>query len=169
MNKWIKWICLLLVTVLVLSVCGCHKEGASSADESKETVDLEPYIGTWRASDHDGENVVHYLIFDEKGYWNVYMNFATLSRAIKQLPEQLVSFKVFCELQKSNHTGCHYEYVEDIAFAEEFTIDKNGQLSGNGKDDVLFTKISVHSGEPSSDVVEEASDLFDRARENAFS
>lgn len=164
MNKLTKWMCWLLVCVLTLSLCACGRESKNPVDENgKPVVDVEPYIGTWRADDHDGENVVHYLIFDEKGYWNVYMNYGTLLRAIKQLPDQLVSFKVFCELQKSNHTGCYYEYVEDIAFTEDFSIDANSKMSAVAFEGVLFTKISTHSGDPSSAVVAEARDLFDRA------
>lgn len=170
MSKLTRWICLALVTMLLLSVCGCSKDGQPSANKgAKPAVDTEPYIGTWQGTDHDGENVVHYLIFDEKGYWNVYMNYSTLLRAIKQLPDQLVSFKVFCELQKSNHTGCHYEYVEDIEFTEDFAIDASGKMTAVASEDVSFTKVTTHSGEPSSAVVAEARDLFDRALVDANS
>lgn len=164
MKNLTKSICLLLVAVLLLTLAGCGKsEQGVTNDGAQSVVDTKPYIGTWRGSDHDGENVVHYLIFDENGYWNIYMNYNTLLRAIKQLPEQLVSFKVFCELQKSNHTGCYYEYVEDIAFAEDFSIDANGTMKAAASEDVFFTKISTHSGEPDSHVVAQSRDLFDRA------
>lgn len=168
MNKLAKCISLLLVLVVMFSLVGCGKK-ASRDKNNKPVVDVEPYIGTWRASDHDGEKVVHYLIFDEKGYWNVYMNYDTLLRAIKQLPEQLVSFKVFCELQKSGHTGCYYEYVENIEYTEDFSIDEEGKMSSKEMEKVLFTKISTHFGEPSSNVVAEARDLFDRALVEAHS
>lgn len=162
MKIFTKLLCLLLALVMTLSLFGCGKT-ASSDKNNKTVVEVEPYIGTWEGNDHDGENIVHYLIFDEQGYWNVYMNYGTLLRAIKQLPDQLVSFKVFRELQKSEHTGCYYEYVEDIAFTEKFSIDPDNTLTSVGSAEVFFTKVSTHSGEPSSDVAAEARDLFDRA------
>ena len=164
MNKLTKSICWLLVCALALSLCACGKTQQSASGQSDHAVtDTKHYVGTWRGSDHDGENVVHYLIFDENGYWNVYMNYGTLLRAIKQLPGQLVSFKKFCELQKSKHTGCYYEYVEDIAYTEEFVIDANDRMTAVTSEDVFFTKISTHSGDPDSNVVAQARDLFDRA------
>lgn len=167
MNALKKWISLALVAVLLLSLCACGKnENKAQEGDNKAVVDTEPYIGTWRASDHNGEDVVHYLIFDEKGYWNIYMNYSTLLRAIRQLPDQLVSFKMFCELQKSKHTGCYYEYVEDIAFTDDFSIGENSRLTAPTSiavEGVFFTKISTHSGDPDSKVVAEARDLFDRA------
>lgn len=170
MNKLTKSICWLLVCVLMLSLCACGKTGQDhSGDSSKTTVDTKPYVGTWRASDHDEENVVHYLIFDEMGYWNVYMNYSSLLRAIKQLPGQLVSFKKFCELQKSKHTGCYYEYVEDMEFAEDFTIDATGKMTAAALEGIFFTKISTHSGEPDTHIVSQARDLFDRALVEAHS
>ena len=168
MKKLSKWISLALVMVLLLSLFGCGKK-ASPNKNNAASVDLEPYIGTWRASNHNGERVVHYIIFDENGYWNVYMNYTTLLKAIKQLPNQLVSFKKFCELQNSDHTGCYYEYVEDSNYTDIFYIEEDGRMLSTEMDKVFLQKVSEHSGEPDADVVAEARDLFDRALVEAHS
>lgn len=170
MSKIVRVVCYLLVVSMALCLCAC---GVQTEDEKPDNAEAkERYIGTWQGSDHDGESVVHYLIFDAEGYWRVYMNYATLTRAIKQLPDQLVSFKIFCQLQNSGQTGCFYEYVKDdngIDFVDDFTIDEDGRLTENKETDVYFTKVSTHTGEPDETMVNEARDLFDRAREKALS
>ena len=168
MNKVTKALCFLLAMILVLSLCACGEENGEKNDNSEARED---YIGTWKGSDHDGENVVHYLIFDNDGYWKVYLDYTPLVRAIKQLPDQLVSFKVFCQLQNSGQTKCYYEYVEngDVDYTVTFTLDADGKLKENVETEVVFTKISTHSGEPDETVVQEARELFDRAREEALS
>ena len=166
MNKLLKWICLMLVAVLMLPMVGCKKKVQPSAPIA--VVDIEDYLGTWQSSAHDGEKVVHYLIFDEDGYWNVHMNYPTLTRAIRQKPDQLVSFAVFCELQNSKHTGCHYEYVDDATYTERFYIDDEGNLVDKEDEEVVFAQISKDSGEPTETMKKEAADLFDRAREEAL-
>lgn len=168
MNKCVKLLCLLLVLVMLSALFGCGKHDKNRPD-GDDAQDIQPYIGTWKAADHDGENIVHYLIFDENGYWNVFMNYEPLLRAIKQLPEQLVSFKVFCAVQKSGHTGCYYEYVENASFAKEFLINEDGVLFSKEDETLLYEKVSTHSGEPSADVIAEARDLFDRALVEAHS
>lgn len=174
MKTFTKVICLALAAVLVtVSFAGCGDKKKSSgkgndkvADNTvtataDDNVDVD-LIGTWKGSDHDGENIVHYLVFDENGYWNVYMNYTPLVRAIRQLPGQLVSFKKFCDLQNSDHTKCNYEYVEDSTFAG-FSLNEDGQLVYDELDDVYFTKISDQVGTPGEDVAAQARDLFDRA------
>lgn len=160
---------LLLAVTMVFMFVGCGKDdtksptSSSSKDEEEEALDVDALIGTWRGSDHDGESVVHYLIFDENGYWNIYMNYSTLLRAIKQKSDQLVSFTVFLKLQNSDHTGCFYEYVEDSSFTKQFVMDEDGNLMFATDEDVLFTQVSAASGEPSEEVVAQARDLFDKA------
>ena len=166
MKKYMRWICLILVVVLMLSTIGCKKK--SQQKSPVPVVNTEKFIGTWQGSDHDGEKVVHYLIFDDNGYWNILMNYPTLTRAIKQKAEQLVSFAVFCELQNSQHTGCFYEYVDDAGFAENFYINEDGCLVNAENDEVVFTRISTEYGEPTEAMRQEAADLFDRAREEAL-
>lgn len=178
MNKLTKWIALLLVMALMLSVIGCgkNKDGkdeeavktptTQSADEESPETEKPFYIGTWQGSDHDTENVVHYLICDKDGYWHIYMNHETLKRAIKQLPNQLVSFTIFRKLQNSDHTGCFYEYVE--CTGEEFSINEDGNIVLQSLEDVVFTKVSDEIGEPNDRITAQAKDLFDRAREEAL-
>ena len=153
---------------LMIAVClfGCGEEDKKKA----ESTDLSAYFGTWQGSDHDEENVVHYLIFDNDGYWKVSMNYTPLVRAIKQLPDQLVSFKIFCQLQNSAQTKCFYEYIKNdgITYDDYFTIDEDGEMTENGNDEVYNTKISTHTGEPDSTIAAQAQDLFDRAREEAL-
>lgn len=158
MNKWLKLVCLLLAMVLMLSLFGCGKK-----DKKAATIDVSPYLGTWQGSDHDGENVVHYLIFDANGYWNVYMRYSTLTRAIQQLPNQLVSFKVFRELQQSSHTGCYYEYVVGTDYVNSFRIGEDGMMYSDDYEDIKFLKLYDDYGEPNEIVEGEARDLFDRA------
>ena len=165
MRKLTRLTCLLLAMVLMLSLFGCGKK----THKGLKPVDVEPYLGTWQANDHNHHSIVHYLIFDSNGYWNIYMNYDTLVRAIKQLPEQLVSFKVFRELQKSDHTGCYYEYVAGVEFTDEFEVDEKGFLSSSKMEGILFTKVSDDFGEPNAQVVAEARDLFDRALMEAHS
>lgn len=169
MKKKTKILCLALSVLMVLCLCAC---GASNEGEITDNGQVdESYIGTWKGSDHDGENIVHYLIFDGEGYWNIYMNYTTLVRAIKQLPDQLVSFKIFCQLQKSGQTGCYYEYIandDSTDYADRFVVNEDGQIVESGVENVAYTKISTHSGEPEENIVKEASDLFDRAREEAL-
>lgn len=170
MNKLTKLISLLLAVALVFALAGCGKDESPKKDSTKTTSaekpDMSSYIGTWQGSDHDGENVVHYLIFDEEGYWHVSMNYATLTRAIKQLPDQLVSFSVFCKVQNSDHTGCYYEYIKYDD--DEFSMDKDGNVICKSMEDVLFTKVSDATGEPDGEIKTQAKDLFDRAREEAL-
>ena len=170
MKKVTKSFCFLLAMLLLLSLLGCGKKASKSdkkpsvADEETESVDMMSYIGTWQGSDHDMENIVHYLIFDENGYWNVYINYATLKRAIKQMPERYVSFKITFEGEQprnnSEHTGCYYEFVpygKDVFF-----MDDDGKVICESMKDVSFTKVSEEAGEPSGVVREQARDLFDR-------
>lgn len=169
MKTMTKLLCCLLAVIMLLALCGC---GENEGEQVDNTEAKAKYVGTWQGSDHDGENVVHYLIFDNEGYWNVYMNITTLTRAIKQLPDQLVSFKTFREVQNSDHTGCFFEYVKDadgVDYTECFSIDEEGQLTKNEETDVYFTKFSTHTGEPDETMIGEARDLFDRARESALS
>ena len=84
--------CLALALLMAVCIFGCGKSNNETSNQPAS------YIGTWKGSDHDGEKVVHYLIFDEDGYWNIYMNHTSLVKAIRQLPEQLVSFKIFRKL-----------------------------------------------------------------------
>lgn len=155
----------MLVVVLMLPAVGCKKNKQQSP---VPVVNTDEFIGTWQGSDHDGEKVVHYLIFDDNGYWNVLMNYPTLTRAIKQKSEQLVSFAVFCELQNSQHTGCYYEYVDDAAYTEDFYINGDGCLVNVENEEVVYTQISTDFGEPTEAMRKEAADLFDRAREEAL-
>lgn len=162
-----KMMCLVLASILVVCLFGC---GKTDNNPSKETDDSASYIGTWKGSDHDGENVVHYLIFDENGYWNVYMNYKSLVKAIGQLPEQLVSFKVFRQIQNSGQTGCHFEYVKndgDSHYANAFAI-VNEHLVAKDNENVQFTLVSDYTGEPDETMTAESRDLFDRAREEAL-
>ena len=174
MKSFLKCICLLLAIVLVtvaFSGCGRKEEESSPISSNNATSDAGnaedavSLIGTWQGSDHDGENIVHYLIIDEKGYWNVYMNQATLVRAIRQLPKQLVSFKKFRELQNSDHTGCFYEYVESKSYADQFSIDEDGNLTAKFASDVVFS-VSEKTYE---NVMAEAADIFENAQTVALS
>ena len=170
MKKTIKFLCLALTVLMMLSLCACGGQDGTNHTDDNDT-ERDSYIGTWQGSDHDGENVVHYLIFDGEGYWKIYMNYTTLVRAIKQLPDQLVSFKIFCQLQKSGQTGCYYEYIandDSTDCADRFVVNEDGQIVETGVENVAYTKISTHSGEPEEAIVKEASDLFDRAREEAL-
>ena len=166
MNTMKKWLCVLLALMMAVCLFGCGEDDK----KNEEPADVSAYLGTWQGSDHDEENVVHYLIFDNDGYWKVSMNYTPLVRAIKQLPDQLVSFKIFCQLQKSGQTKCFYEYIEngDNSYADYYTIGEDGKMTENGIDGVHYTKVSAHTGEPDSTIVAQAQDLFDRAREEAL-
>ena len=185
MHMFKKWVCLLLVVIMAISIVGCGKEDEVQDEiptpkqtESKE--DMSAFVGTWKGSDHDEENIIHYLICDQEGYWNVYMNYATLERAIEQRVEQYVSFHITFEgnpdkgqppLNVSAHTGCYYEYVK---YGEDaLSIDKSGKVSLKSAKNVLFTKISKETGAPKELVVDvgknltvadQARDMFDRAK-----
>ena len=175
MSKLSKWISLVLALVLAVSLVGCGKKSSDKKQPAKKTeavskVDMSSYIGTWKGSDHDGEDVVHYLIFGKDGYWHVYMNHATLKKAIKQLPDRYVSFKVTFTMEdarnNSDHTGCFYEYVEYDA--DDFSFDKDGKVVSKSIENVLFEKVSEKTGEPEESIVEQAQDLFIRARKDAM-
>lgn len=162
-----KMMCLALALLMAVCTFGCGK-GNSDNETPDQTAS---YIGTWKGSDHDGKNVVHYLIFDEDGYWNIYMNHTSLVKAIRQLPEQLVSFKIFRKLQNSGQTGCHFEYVknsEDGHYEDVYLFDEEGNLVVRDNENVQFTLISDYVGEPDDTMVEESRDLFDRARIEAL-
>ena len=166
MKKMAKILCFVLAMAMALSLCACGESNGSEKTDNAQ--DKERYIGTWKGSDHDEENVVHYLIFDNDGYWNVYMNCKSLTKAIKQLPEQLVSFKIFRQLQNSAQTGCFFEYVENSHYADLFTFDDQGRLIAEDIEGIHFTKISEDTGEPNETIIEQSHDLFDRAREEAL-
>ena len=166
MRMFKKMMCLVLALLMTVCVFGCGK--GQSNDASKQPVS---YIGTWKGSDHDGEKVVHYLIFDEDGYWNIYMNHTSLVKAIRQLPEQLVSFKIFRKLQNSGQTGCHFEYVkntDDSHYESLYFFDDMGNLVMKDNENLQFTFVSDYVGEPNDTIVEESRDLFDRARTEAL-
>ena len=168
MRLFVKWTCLLLVIVLVaISFVGCGKKEASSAsDGNYATTDAEnaekaaSLIGTWQGSDHDGENIVRYLIIDEKGYWNICMNYATLEKAIKQMPDRYKSFPVTFTIDEprnnSDHTGCFYEYVEGDSYVDQFSIDEDGNLTAKFASDVTFSQCTKSFEE----VNDEAKDVF---------
>ena len=172
-----KCLCLLLAVLMAFCLFGCKKdeknvkmnkeEAKAPVTEQDSVVDLTPYYGTWKGSDHDGEKVVHYLIFDENGYWNVYMNYVPLLKAIEQMPNMYVSFKVFREeRQNSDHTGCYYRYIENTdaaSYADLFTISEDGKLFAKDLEDVIFTFESSDCGEPSDKIAAEARGLFDQA------
>ena len=166
MNTMKKSLCLVLALLIATCVFGCGQDNAKEA----EPADLSAYFGTWQGSDHDEENVVHYLIFDNDGYWKISMNYTPLVRAIKQLPDQLVSFKIFCQLQNSGQTKCFYEYIKNdgITYDDYYTIGEDGKMTESGNAEVTYTKISTHTGEPNGTIVAQAQDLFDRAREEAL-
>ena len=160
-----KLLCIVLALLTSVCLLGC---GEKESQEEPNTASA--YLGTWQGSDHDEENVVHYLVFDNDGYWKISMNYAPLVRAIKQLPEQLVSFKIFCQLQNSGQTKCFYEYVKngDGSYVDSFTISEDGKMTENSSSAVTYTMVSSHAGEPDETVVAQARDLFDRAREEAL-
>lgn len=166
MNTMKKVLCVLLAMWMSVCFFGCGEKDEDPAQADPASA----YLGTWQGSDHDGENVVHYLIFDNDGYWKISMNYTPLVRAIKQLPDQLVSFKIFCKLQNSGQTKCYYEYVEngDVTFVDSYTITEDGIMTENSNSAVTYTKVSDHTGEPDATIVEQARDLFDRAREEAL-
>lgn len=166
MNTMKRFLCVMMALMMMVTLFGCGEDNKKKAEPN----DVSAYLGTWQGSDHDEKNVVHYLIFDNDGYWKVSMNYTPLVRAIKQLPDQLVSFKIFCQLQNSGQTQCFYEYVKNdaIAYDDYYIIDEDGKMTENGIDDVYYTKISTHTGEPDSTIVTQAQDLFDRAREEAL-
>ena len=167
MNKKFQWLCVFVAALMMCCTVACGKQDDGKNDNA---VSLESYYGTWQGSDHDEENVVHYLIFDNDGYWKISMNYTPLVRAIKQLPEQLVSFKIFCQLQNSGQTKCFYEYIQndDITYADYYTIGEDGKMTEAGNTEVTYTKVSDHTGEPDSAMIAQAQDLFDRAREEAL-
>lgn len=168
MKLFKKMSCLVLALLLAVCLFGCGKKDGGQTDAP---VDSSSYVGTWKGSDHDGENVVHYLIFDADGYWNVYMNYETLTKAIKQLPDQLVSFKIFRQIQNSGQTGCHFEYVKNEGESrcfDLFSFDDDGNLAAKDNADVTFVRVSDYAGEPDATMVAESRDLFDRAREEAL-
>ena len=161
-----KLLCLALAFMMAVCLFGCGEDDKKNAEPS----DLSDYIGTWQGSDHDEDSVVQSLIFDNDGYWKIYMNYTPLVRAIKLLPDELVSFKIFCQLQNSGQTKCFYEYVknDDVTYADSYTIDEDGEMTENGNSEITYTKVSAQSGEPDSTIVAQAQDLFDRAREEAL-
>lgn len=166
MSMMKKVMCVMLALMMAACLFGCGEDNK----KNEEPADVSAYLGTWQGSDHDEKNVVHYLIFDNDGYWKVSMNYTPLVRAIKQLPDQLVSFKIFCQLQNSGQTKCFYEYIknDDITYDDYYTIGEDGKMTEKDIDDVYYTKISTHTGEPDSTIAAQAQDLFDRAREEAL-
>ena len=170
MKKLKKLLCLVMVLVMALCLFGCGNKGKDGA-QSNDAKETASYIGTWKGSDHDGEKVVHYLIFDNDGYWNVHMDYKSLVKAIKQLPEQLVSLKVFRMVQNSAQTGCFFEYVKNEdgeSYKDIFTIDDNGVMIQKDNAKISYEKVSDYVGEPDETIVGEAKDLFDRARVEAL-
>ena len=76
-------------------------------------------------------------------------------KAIETLSEELNGYMEYSELTPLP--------------VDSFTLDADGKLKENVETEVVFTKISTHSGEPDETVVQEARELFDRAREEALS
>jgi len=173
MRKRTQWVAMLLAMVMIFSLMGCDKNKSSKKESSQtgetEKADVTPYIGSWQGSDHDGENIVHYLVVDENGYWNIYMNYATLKTAIKQLPDRYVSFRVTFMIEEarnnSDHTGCFYEYREYDA--DEFSFNEDGKMVSKSMANVVFEEFSKNTGDPEKTIVEQAQDLFVSAQSDA--
>jgi len=158
MKKARNYIGIMLVVVLLASVfIGCKKNAEP---------DKTGYLGTWTCKTNS--DTVQYLIFDEKGYWSIFIDYKSLLNGMQQRPELFTTFEHF--IDGNVYPGishCTFSYTEDtdyIKYTDTYVIDENEKLDiTDGTGLFSYTKHSDHTGYPEDAILNEAKEIFDRA------
>lgn len=151
-----KALSLLLVVILLATLF-------TSCSGNEETNKAN-YLGTWVRRSSTG-NIFSCVIFDENGYWEIFMDHSGLSYGISQKPELFTTFEHFIDGNvNSDITYCDFEYHENSDYTKQFRMDDSGNLYPNaGTGDWYYTKYSDHTGYPEDAILKEAKAIFDRA------
>ena len=160
MRKIKRCIGILLVAVLFAGLlAGCYCTNLFKPDKTA-------YYGTWASVDNElyGDSPeIHYLIFDENGYWLVYIYYITMLNCMKGglMP---CDVDLFLNTDRTTETyGCQFTYFERTDYTDRFEIDANGNLYEKVDPTDLYTKYSENTGYPEDAIIEECRELFERA------
>ena len=162
MRKIKRCIGILLVAVLFAGLlAGCCCTNLFKPDKTA-------YYGTWASVDNElyGDSPeIHYLIFDENGYWLVYIYYITMLNCMKGglMP---CDVDLFLNTDRTTETyGCQFTYFEYeyTDYTERYEIDDNGNLYEKVDPTDLYTKYSANTGYPEDAIIEECRALFERA------
>lgn len=149
-----KLICVLLCIGILSSVfmTGCGQKG-----ENK-------YIGTWRA-DTVG-TILNYLVFDENGYWEVFIIEQGLAYGMSENPDVFTSFDDFVDgATFPGITDCRIEYHAGAGYTDSFTItEDNRMINAVGTE---YRKVSDHSGSIDGDLRARIEAIYTQAKEDA--
>ena len=158
MKKAKSWIGIMLVAVLIAGVfCGCEK--STGTDKTR-------YLGTWTCN--TSSDTAEYLIFDENGYWSIFIDYRSLLNGMQQRPELFSTFEHFIDGNVySGISKCTFKYIKDTdsqKYTEEYVIDENGNLDFIGSTGLFpYKKYSDNTGYPEEAILKEAKKIFDRA------
>jgi len=158
MKKAKTCIGIMLVVILLTGVfTGC--ETNTGADKTK-------YLGTWMCK--TSSDTAQYLIFDENGYWSVFIDYRSLLNGMQQRPELFSTFEHFIDGNTySGISNCTFEYTKDndyVKYTEKYVINENGTLDFEGSTGLFpYTKYSDNTGYPEDAILKEAKEIFDRA------
>ena len=143
---------ILLIVVLIATLfVGCKK-----SDKTK-------YFGTW--TKNNGSDMVSCMIFDENGYWEIFVDYQGLLNGMKQKPDAFSTFEDFIDGNTlSGVTHCTFKYVSNSDYADIYEIDESGKLSfKDGSSITPYTKFSDNTGYPEDAIIEKVKAIFDRA------
>ncbi len=157
-TKIVKIVAILIVFTLVLSLSAC---GNSEKDESKNNL-----LGTWIQETSD--NIIDCKIFDENGYWEIFVNYQGLHNAMKNRPELFVDFQDFLNGKTYNGiTGCTFEYHKNTEYSnyiDEYEINSEGMLVLKSDQNLVqYKRFSENSGYPEDSIIEQVKKIYDNA------
>ncbi len=157
-RKIIKFLAALTAFILVLSLSACgnsHKEGSKN--------DL---LGTWVQESSD--TTIDYIIFDENGYWEIFVNYYGLRNAMQDRPELFEDFQDFLDGNTYNGiTGCTIEYNQNMKnnnYIDKYEINSEGFLVLKSDQNLVqYKRLSDNLEYPEKTIVDEIKKMYDRA------
>ena len=158
MKKAKTYVGIMLIALLLFGVfAGC--ENNPDAGKSK-------YLGTWVCK--TSSDTVQYLVFDENGYWDIFIDYKSLLNGMQQRPELFSTFEHFIDGNTySGVTHCSFKYTKNneyVKYTEKYVIDENGNLDFEGSTGLFpYKKFSDNTGYPEEIILKEAKEIFDRA------
>ena len=146
---------LLVIVITATMMCGCESE-----------PDTSEYHGTWvRSLDRD---LVNCLIFDENGYWDIFIDYRGILYGMRERPELFSTFDHFIDGHTyGGITGCSFKYIANTDYSnytDTYEIDENGKLDFIGSTGAFpYERYSYHTGYPEDAILTQCRDIFNRA------